>query len=248
MPRRKTRNRKTQERRTAEYKAAPRETSTGFGWPGIDAAAALSAAGAANEAETDESARGRLIGYARVSTLDQKLNMQLDALARAGCEDVFKDHGVCGADAQRPGLNAMLEVLRAGDVLVVYRLDRLGRSVQHLSDLLTRFDNADIGFCSLTEGINTTTSGGKLVFHVFAAVAQFYRDLIRENTLCGLQAARERGQLLGRPPLLDIDQVLEVHRALAQGDRSVAECAMLLGVSRRTVTRSLDRHGLRDAA
>lgn len=218
-----------------------RETAMGTGWPSIDPAAMV-------DTQSGGESRGRLIGYARVSTTDQKLDMQLDALSRAGCEAVFKDHGVCGADAKRPGLDALIETLKPGDILVVYRLDRLGRSVLHLADLLTRLDNSDIGFCSLTEGINTTTSGGKLVFHVFAAVAQFHRDLIRENTRHGLQAARERGQLLGRPPSLSVDQVLEVHRALSQGDRSIDESAKRLGVSTRTISRSLARHGLSDAA
>jgi len=135
-------------------------------------------------------AGGRIIGYARVSMSDQKLDHQLDLLEKVGCHKVFCDHGVSGGKARRDGLDKALEYLGTDDVLVVYKLDRLGRSVLHLSDLITRFDNQGIHFCSLSEGIDTTTSGGKLVFHIFAAMAEFHRDLIRENTLSGLEAAR----------------------------------------------------------
>lgn len=120
---------------------------------------------------------GRKIGYARVSTTDQKLDMQLDALNGSGCEQIFTDHGVSGAKASRPGLDEALEVMQPGDAIVVYKLDRLGRSVQHLSDLLVRLRGEGIHFCSLSEGINTTTPGGKLVFHMFSSIAEFQRDL-----------------------------------------------------------------------
>jgi DNA invertase Pin-like site-specific DNA recombinase len=159
---------------------------------------------------------GRRIGYARVSTQDQKLRMQLDALEAAQCERIFKDHGVSGGKASRPGLDRALKSLKRGDALVVLKLDRLGRSVQHLSDLLVRFGAEGIHFCSLAEGINTTTPGGKLVYHLFAAMAEFQRDVIRENTVLGLAAAKQRGARLGRPPLLDIDAILEGHRHVTQ--------------------------------
>lgn len=120
---------------------------------------------------------GRRIGYARVSTADQKLRMQLDALQSAGCDAIFKDHGISGGKASRPGLNRAIAALQPGDVLIVLKLDRLGRSVQHLSDLLVRFQSEGIHFCSLAEGINTTTPGGKLVYHLFAAFAEFQRDM-----------------------------------------------------------------------
>ena len=187
---------------------------------------------------------GRRIGYARVSTADQRLDMQLDALAAVGCEPVFSDHGVSGAKASRPDLDAALKAVRAGDVFVVFKLDRLGRSVLHLADLLTRFHAEGVHFCSLSEGINTTTPGGKFVFHVFSAVAEFQRDMIHENTVSGLKAARERGKRLGRPPALDERSVLEAHRAVMQGGITVTEAARRIGASRATLSRSFERLGL----
>ena len=184
---------------------------------------------------------GRLIGYARVSTGEQKLDLQLDALKRAGCEAVYHDHGVSGAKTARPGLDEALSVLREGDTLVVYKLDRLGRSVLHLADLVTRLDNENVQFCSLTEGIDTTTPGGKLVFHVFAAVAEFGRDLIRENTIEGLRAAKERGAKLGRPPLMSSDEIFEAHRFLHQGGATWAKTAARFGVSESTLQRCLKK-------
>lgn len=191
---------------------------------------------------------GRLIGYARVSTEDQKLDLQLDALARAGCEKVFHDHGVSAAHAERPGLEQALRSLVEGDTLVVYRLDRLGRSVLNLADLITRLDNQGVQFCSLTEGINTTTTGGKLVFHVFAAVAEFERALIRERTCAGLQAAKDRGVPIGRPRLLTDAIIFEAHRWMSQDGRSLGEAAQRYEVSDSTMQRGLKRLGLFDAA
>ena len=190
---------------------------------------------------------GRKIGYARVSTADQRLDLQLDALARAACDEVHTDHGISGARAKRPGLNGCLAGLREGDALVVFKLDRLGRSVLHLADLLTWLDAEGVHFCSLSEGINTATPGGKLVFHVFAAVAEFQRDLIRENTVHGLAAARARGAVLGRPRILDEAATLEAHRWMAQEGRGVDEAAQRMRVSRSTLIRSLDRLGLWEA-
>ncbi|OSQ47218.1 invertase, partial [Thalassospira alkalitolerans] len=142
---------------------------------------------------------GRKIGYARVSTKDQKLRMQRDALEAAGCDATFEDHGVSGAKGSRPGLDAMLEGLSSGDSVVVFKLDRLGRSVLHLADLLVRFEHEGVHFVSLSEGINTTTPGGKLVFHIFSAMAEFQREIIIENTCAGIDAAKQRGVTLGRP-------------------------------------------------
>ena len=195
----------------------------------------------------DTGDQGRRIGYARVSTSDQKLDMQLDFLARAECHRVFYDHGISGAKASRPGLDAALGEITAGDTLVVFKLDRLGRSVLHLADLLTRLDNMDAHFCSMTEGINTNTSGGKLVFHIFAAVAEFHRDLIRENTINGLHAARQRGSKIGRPPLLDDIDIVNAHRFMRQEGKSVQEAAQQYGVSRHTIQRGLRRLALHDA-
>ena len=181
----------------------------------------------------------RLIGYARVSTAEQKLDMQLSALSAAGCERVFTDHGVSGAKAARPGLDEMLDFLTGGDMLVVYKLDRLGRSSLHLADLLTRLGQMDVQFCSLTEGINTASFGGRFVFHLFAAVAEFHRDLIRENTINGLRAARERGSKIGRPRKLDTRKVLEAHRRLRQDGMTIAETARHYRVSESTLQRAM---------
>lgn len=187
---------------------------------------------------------GRRIGYARVSTQDQKLRMQLDALKAAQCDLIFKDHGISGGKAKRPGLDKALRTLETGDVLVVLKLDRLGRSVQHLSDLLVRFRNEGIHFCSLAEGINTATPGGKLVYHLFAAFAEFQRDVIRENTVLGLEAARERGKKLGRPHALTIDNILSGHALVAQEGLSIRAVAERYNVSHATVTRGFKRVGL----
>jgi len=187
---------------------------------------------------------GRRIGYARVSTTDQKLRMQLDALKAARCDQIFKDHGVSGGKASRPGLDEALKTLNRGDALVVLKLDRLGRSVQHLSDLLVRLGNEGIHFCSLAEGINTTTPGGKLVYHLFAAFAEFQRDVIRENTVLGLAAAKARGTNLGRPRRLDIDEILEGHRHVTQSGITIGEVAERLEVSHATLTRGFKWAGL----
>src|SRR3954462_4549889 len=157
-----------------------------------------------------------LIGYARVSTADQNLDAQLDALDRAGCEKVFTDK-VSGSRAERPGLDQALAFVRdrKGDTLVVWKLDRLGRSLKHLIETIGSLSERGIGFKSLQENIDTTTSTGKLVFHVFAALAEFERHLIRERTGAGLAAARARGRKGGRPRCLDEKrraQAIRLHR------------------------------------
>lgn len=184
-------------------------------------------------------AKGRRIGYARVSTKDQKLRMQRDGLNDVACEKIFEDHGVSGSKSSRAGLDAMLTELREGDTVVVFKLDRLGRSVLHLSDLLVRLRNDGIHFCSLSEGINTTTPGGKLVYHLFSAFAEFQRDIIAENTISGLEAARKRGTRLGRPPVLDIETVLAVQQRVRQTGISVTEASRRFGIDRMTLTRAL---------
>lgn len=140
-----------------------------------------------------------LIGYARISTIDQNLDLQLDALARAGCEAIYRDEGISGAKAQRPGLSKALKRLQKGDSLVVWKLDRLGRSMRHLIELTTLFENKGIGFHSLSDAIDTSTSGGKLYFHLMGAFAEFERDLISERTKAGMAAAKARGAQIGRP-------------------------------------------------
>ncbi len=190
-------------------------------------------------------ATGRLIGYARVSTEDQKLDMQFDCLKAAGCNQVFNDHGVSGSKADRPGLDQALSSVAKGDMLIVYKLDRLGRSVLHLADLLARLDKQDVQFWSLTEGINTATPGGKLIYHIFAAVAEFHRDLIRENTRNGLKAARERGAKLGRPSIMSIDDIIEAHHCMQQEGATLTGTAKRFRVSISTLNRNLRRAQLR---
>src|SRR4051812_26215392 len=138
------------------------------------------------------------IGYARVSTHEQTMDLQKDALTKAGCGRIFSDT-VSGTTEKRTGLDELYSHIRPGDTLVVWRLDRLGRSLRHLIETIRSLEERQIGFQSLTENIDTTTSGGKLVFHFFGALAEFERDLIRERTLAGLAAARARGRKGGRP-------------------------------------------------
>jgi DNA invertase Pin-like site-specific DNA recombinase len=142
------------------------------------------------------------IGYARVSTHEQNLDLQRDALKRAGCGKIIEDTA-SGGKAQRDGLERVRELLRKGDVLVVWRLDRLGRSLRHLIELMNELEGQGIGFQSVTENIDTTTPGGKLVFHIFGALAEFERNLIKERTKAGLEAARARGRKGGRRHRLD---------------------------------------------
>jgi len=191
---------------------------------------------------------GRRIGYARVSTVDQKLCMQLDALDDVSCDKIFKDHGVSGAKSSRPGLDDMLRFLQPGDTVVVFKLDRLGRSVLHLADLLVKFRNEGIEFCSMSEGINTTTPGGKLVYHLFSAFAEFQREIIVENTVAGIEAARRRGKSIGRPRSLDAQSVVLAHETIVQKGARREDVANNLGVSRMTLDRSLKRLGLDEAA
>src|SRR4051794_29305247 len=141
-----------------------------------------------------------LIGYARLSTQDQTLALQQDALNQAGCDQIFTDTA-SGASAERTGLAQAISHCREGDTLVVWRLDRLGRSLRHLIETITALHTKGIGFKSITEAIDTTTSGGKLIFHIFGALAEFERDIIRERTQAGLSAARARGRRGGRPKL-----------------------------------------------
>lgn len=181
-----------------------------------------------------------LIGYARVSTAEQNLDLQQDALKKAGCEKIFTDT-ISGAKSARPGLDECLGFVRAGDTLVVWKLDRLGRSLKHLIEEVQRLDERGIGFQSVQEHIDTTTPGGKLVFHVFGALAEFERDLIRERTNAGLAAARARGRKGGRKALLD-GKKQEIARALhANPGVSVGEICKTLGVSRTTFYRTVGK-------
>src|SRR6184192_1097663 len=180
-----------------------------------------------------------LIGYARVSTSDQTLNLQQDALEKIGCVKIFTDV-ISGSTTERTGLDEALEYVREGDTLVVWRLDRLGRSLKHLIETITALNNRKIGFKSITENIDTTTSTGKLVFHIFGALAEFERDIIRERTKAGLQAARARGRLGGRPKAQTLNTPKKV--ALAQSlydnkNNTIDEICKTLNISRATLYR-----------
>ena len=175
-----------------------------------------------------------IIGYARVSTLDQNERLQTDALTKACCERLFTDHA-SGAKAHRPELDRLLDVIREGDTLVVWKLDRLGRSVQNLVDLMNLLQGRGVGFRSLTENMDTTTPGGILVFNVFAAMAQFERDLIRERTNAGLQAARARGRKGGRPSKLTEKQRTRIRELYQSQTLTVQEIADQYQVSRKTI-------------
>ena len=181
---------------------------------------------------------GDLVGYARVSTWDQNSDLQVDALTKIGCARIFTDHA-SGTRTDRPQLEACLDYLRPGDTVVVWRLDRLGRSLRHLVDTVSGFEERDVGFRSLTEAIDTTTSTGRLVFHIFCALAEFERDLIVDRTQAGLAAARARGKVAGRKPKLSPDQVAVAQRLHRDGKHTVSEIAKELGVSRATIYRHL---------
>jgi len=171
------------------------------------------------------------IGYARISTEDQHLHMQEDALKSAGCEEIFTDIA-SGAKSQRQGLDKALNYVREGDTLVVWKLDRLGRSIQHLIQTITALQERKIGFKCLQENIDTSTSGGKLIFHIFSALAEFERDLIRERTDAGLKAARARGRMGGRPPMLDSRQINRMIEMYDEQKNTVAEICKIYDISR----------------
>jgi DNA invertase Pin-like site-specific DNA recombinase len=183
-----------------------------------------------------------LLGYARVSTTDQQPHLQVDALQRAGCYRIFTETA-SGARSDRPTLEQLLDQLRPGDTLVVWNLDRLGRSLRHLVDTVTGLAARGIGFRSLQEAIDTTTPGGKLVFHVFAALAEFERDLVRERTTAGLAAARARGRHGGRPSVMTTHKVRVAQQMYRSGQYTVAAIATTLGVSRASVYRHLGHFG-----
>jgi DNA invertase Pin-like site-specific DNA recombinase len=179
------------------------------------------------------------VGYARVSTTDQTIDLQRDALTQAGCEQIFTDT-MSGAKAERPGLVQALRYMRTGDVLVVWKLDRLGRSLRNLIDVVTELDTLGIGFRSITESMDTTTSGGRLIFHIFGALAEFERDLIRERTQAGLAAARARGRKGGRPRVaaLSDEKRLALARSLYNDkNNSIKDICSTLKVSRATFYR-----------
>lgn len=174
------------------------------------------------------------IGYARVSTTDQNPNLQEDALKNVGCERIYSDR-IGGTIKERPGLNKVKEVLRKGDTLVVWRLDRLGRSLKDLIEWMTFLDKEGIALKSLNESIDTSTSTGKLVFHIFGALAEFERNLIKERTQAGLSAARARGKVGGRPCVLDEDKKHLVIRLYNEKQISVKKICEMMNISKPTL-------------
>lgn len=179
-----------------------------------------------------------LIGYARVSTQDQNPQLQLDALKGAGCEKIYVEKA-SGAQRDRPELIAALEFMREGDSLVVWKLDRLARSLKQLIETVEGLEGRKIGFRSLTEAIDTTSAGGKLVFHIFAALAEFERGIIRERTRAGLESARARGKVGGRPRSLGAEEIRQAKALLTDPEIRVEDVAKRLGVSEATLYRHL---------
>ena len=182
-----------------------------------------------------------LIGYARVSTTDQNLELQIDALKRAGCEKIFEDK-ISGIKSDRPGLNKALDDLRAGDTLVVWKLDRLGRSLRNLIDLINQLHARKIMFRSIQDGIDTSNSIGQFFFHVTGAFAELEHSLIKERTNAGLNAARARGRTGGRKPLLNIKQLQMLLGVYEDRSVSINEICEQFKISRKTFYRYIEKY------
>ena len=178
------------------------------------------------------------IGYARVSTEDQNLDLQNDALKQAGCDKIIEEKA-SGAKTDRAGLDEALSFLRKGDTLVVWKLDRLGRSLQHLIQVVNQLREKGIYFRSIQESLDTSSSGGKLIFHIFGALAEFERDVIRDRTMAGLAAARARGRVGGRPKIMTDKKVRLAKTLLADHTNTIDDVCQTLGVSRATLYRYL---------
>ena len=183
---------------------------------------------------------GSLLGYAGVSTADQSPDLQLDELRAAGCYQLWVDAASAALD-RRPQLDAVLEARRPGDTLVVWRLGRLGRSLRHLIEVVTALEGRAVGFRSLREAIDTTTPGGRLVFHLFGALAEFEREILRERTVAGLTAARARGRGGGRPTAMSPEKTQAARRMYDERKHTVEQIAGILGVSRTSIYRALGR-------
>jgi len=183
-----------------------------------------------------------ILGYARVSTQEQSIDLQLDALNKAGCDEVYQEK-YSGKSRNRPELEFCLRTLREGDVLVVWKLDRLARSLKDLVDIINELENKRVGFRSITESIDTTTTGGKLVFHIFGALAEFEHNLIRERTIAGLAAARARGRKGGRKPSMSKADIRKAAAMLKDPNITKKEVAAHFKISRITLNKSLDREG-----
>lgn len=188
--------------------------------------------------EVFETERVMKVGYARVSTRDQQANLQTDALTEAGCETIYEE-AASGAQRDRPKLAEALAYLRDGDTLVVWKMDRLARSLRQLIETVELLEERGIGFVSLTEKIDTTSPGGKLVFHLFGALAEFERGMIRERTKAGLKAAKDRGAKLGRPKAMTDDQIAMARTMKKDGAYTSTQIAAQFGVSRATLYREL---------
>jgi DNA invertase Pin-like site-specific DNA recombinase len=173
------------------------------------------------------------IGYARVSTTDQSLNLQTDPLSEAGCEKLFTDVA-SGARTQRPGLDKAVSFCRKDDILIVWKLDRMGRSMSHLIEMIQKLEKRGVGFQSLTEKIDTTTAGGRLIFHLFGALAEFERDLIRERVQAGLKSARARGRKGGRPPVSEETKRM-AKTLMADKNLSIKQICERLGIAKSTL-------------
>ena len=181
------------------------------------------------------------IGYARVSTDEQNLDLQRDALKKAGCDKIIADKGISGNSTKRDGLDRAIRQVKNGDILIVWKLDRLGRSLRHLIELIETLREKGAGFQSLSDGISTTTAGGKLVFHIMGALAEFERSLIVERTKAGLSAAKRRGKFPGRPKSLTPQQIKHARKMLDSGDETTGSIAALFAVDRTTIWRALQK-------
>jgi len=179
------------------------------------------------------------VGYSRISTGEQNESLQTEALKSYGCDRLFHDTA-SGAFDDREGLKEAIEYCRSGDTLIVWRLDRLGRSLGHLIATVNQLKEKGVGFVSLSESIDTITPTGKLVFHVFGALAEFERSLIKARTVAGMQSARNRGVKMGRPSSLDQEKVKAVKELWAKGETSTAQLARMFGTSRATVYRAIE--------
>jgi DNA invertase Pin-like site-specific DNA recombinase len=184
------------------------------------------------------------VGYARVSTGEQKMDLQLDALEEAGCEKIYTDE-LSGATSDRPGLQEAIDYVRPGDTLIVWRLDRFGRSLKDLVTKVERLREKDVGFKSLKENIDTTSSAGKLQFHIFSALAEFERDLNRERTMAGLRAARARGRVGGRPRALSEEELPQVQTLMENPDISTRQICERFEISKATLYRYVGPNGER---
>lgn len=180
------------------------------------------------------------IGYARVSTSEQNLQLQENALEKFGCDKVFTDQ-ISGKTEERYGLNQLLNALRSGDTVVVWRLDRLARSLKHLIEIVLELEKREVSLVSITENIDTSSPGGRLVFHIFGSIAQFELEIIRQRTLAGLEAAKERGRLGGRPTKLTSDKKSIIKQLMQNKDVCAGDIAKIIGVSRSSVYRYLDK-------